>query len=155
MSFDHDWGINSAVRLSHGGTGEIILGDLVANPLDCSGDGVVDAADLACVSTIEDRDAVLAAIPTLAGDLDGNGDVAFQDFLVLSANFGQDLPSYTDGNIDLVGGVAFADFLVLSANFGKVPEAAGAAAAAVPEPSSAALLGFGGLLVGLVRRRRR
>ena len=65
--------------------------------------GIVDAADLACVSTIDERDNVLAAIPTLAGDLDGNGDVAFPDFLTLSANFGQDLPSYTDGNIDLEG----------------------------------------------------
>ena len=120
-------------------------------PGDCNGDGVVDASDLACVSTIEERDIVLASIPTLAGDLDGNGDVAFPDFLVLSANFGQDLPSYTDGNIDLVGGVAFPDFLVLSANFGQTA----AAAAAVPEPSGLLGLACGALLLCTRRRRRR
>ncbi len=115
-------------------------------------DGVVDAADLACVATIDERDIVLSTLNTLPGDLDGNGDVAFSDFLVLSANFGQDLPSYTDGNIDLEGGVAFSDFLTLSANFGQVP--AGGVAAAVPEPSSLALLSIGSLLFGLTRRRR-
>ena len=84
---------------------------------DCNGDGVVDAADLACVATIDERDTVLGLLNTLPGDLDGNGDVAFADFLVLSANFGQQ-GGYADGNIDLTGEIAFADFLVLSANFG-------------------------------------
>jgi len=127
------------------------LGGIVL-PGDCNGDGVVNAADLPCVSTIDERDIVLASIPTLAGDLDGNGDVAFPDFLVLSANFGQDLPSYTDGNIDLDGGVAFPDFLILSANFGQVP-AGGAAMAAVPEPASVVLLLIGSLWFVRCRRR--
>jgi len=118
---------------------------------DCNRDGVLDAADLACVGTIEERDAVLTALNTLAGDLDGNGDVAFPDFLTLSANFGQDLPSYTAGNIDLTGGVAFPDFLTLSANFGKTP---GGAAAAVPEPASGLLATSGMLLLLAIRKRR-
>ena len=128
---------------------------VLANPIDevigdCNGDGVVDAADLACVGTIEERDAVLGALNTLPGDLDGNGDVAFADFLVLSANFGADGLGYTGGNIDLAGAVAFDDFLVLSANFGQTA----AAAAAVPEPSSLSLLGFCCLLLGYFRNRR-
>ena len=120
-------------------------------PGDCNGDGVLDAADLACVGTIEERDAVLTALNTLPGDLDGNGDVAFPDFLTLSANFGQDVSSYTAGNIDLTGGVAFPDFLTLSANFGKTP---GGAAAAVPEPTSGLLATFGMLLLLAIRKRR-
>ena len=122
-------------------------GDL---PGDCNGDGAVNAADLACVGDIAERDIVLAAIPTLPGDLDGNGDVGFQDFLVLSANFGQDGLNYTQGNIDLVGTVAFPDFLVLSTNFNKTA----AGASPVPEPSSAGVIVLGTLFASLLRKRR-
>ena len=68
----------------------------------------------------------------------------------LSANFGQALPGYADGNVDLAGDIGFPDFLVLSANFGKTP----AGAASVPEPSSLGLLGFSVLFLGFLRRRR-
>lgn len=85
----------------------------------------------------------------IAGDLDGDGEVAFADFLTLSANFGQmDVP-YADGDIDCDGEVAFADFLTLSANFGQ----SAGGAAAVPEPSSAMLMLFG--LAAFFARRRR
>ncbi len=116
--------------------------------VDCNGDGVVDVADLGCVSTIEERDIVLGVLNALPGDLDGNGDVAFADFLVLSANFGQDLDAYTAGNIDLANGVGFPDFLVLSANFGQ------SRAAPVPEPSGLVLLLVGVSLIGAVRQPR-
>jgi len=60
----------------------------------------------------------------LLGDLDGDGTVAFEDFLTLSANFGTDISGvagnkYTLGDIDCSGDVAFDDFLILSANFGQ------------------------------------
>ncbi len=130
------------------------VGGVMPIPGDCNGDGNVDAADLACVATIGDRDIVLAALNTLPGDLDGNGEVAFPDFLVLSANFGDPTKtSYTEGDVDLTNGVAFPDFLVLSANFGQTP-AAGATAAAVPEPSSLLLVSLGALYL-LGRRRQR
>jgi hypothetical protein len=120
-------------------------------PNDCNGDGLVDTADLACSNAAGTTTELLAELGLLAGDLDGQDGVAFPDFLTLSANFGKPLGKYTEGDIDNSGDVAFADFLTLSANFGKT---AGATAAAIPEPSAIALLSFGGLLLGLVRRRR-
>ena len=50
-------------------------------PGDCNSDGVVDATDLACVSSIPERDIVLAELNTLPGDLDGNGGRRFRRFL--------------------------------------------------------------------------
>jgi hypothetical protein len=85
------------------------------------------------------------------GDLDGSGDVAFADFLILSSNFGSEVASHAEGDIDCSGDVAFDDFLVLSANFGQQ---VGAEASSVPEPSGMALLSIAGVLIGMLRRRR-
>ncbi len=85
--------------------------------------------------------------PALPGDIDGDGSVAFADFLILSAQFGTMVDAGTGGDIDGDGNVAFPDFLILSSNFGT-----SAAAASVPEPTSFALLGFG--LLGVLMRRR-
>ena len=89
--------------------------------------------------------------PNTMGDLDGSGDVAFADFLILSNNFGSEVSGHTEGDIDCSGDVAFADFLILSNNFGQ---AVGAQASSVPEPSSCVLLCLAGLFGGVLRRRR-
>lgn len=124
---------------------------IVAGPAgDCDESGALDVGDLSCVSTIADRDAVLGALNALPGDLDGDGNVAFPDFLVLSANFGNETGSYADGNVDLAGGIAFSDFLALSDNFGKTA----AAASSVPEPSGILLLTFAMASVFGLRKRR-
>ena len=87
-------------------------------------------------------------INSLAGDLNGDNSVAFDDFLVLSANFGQETESYSDGDIDCNGTVAFADFLALSANFGGTIETQ-----AVPEPTARTMV-LPLVLLACVRRRR-
>lgn len=55
----------------------------------------------------------------LPGDIDGNGEVAFADFLILSQNIGRIEPSHMPSDLDDDGEVGFSDFLVLSANFGR------------------------------------
>ena len=57
-----------------------------------------------------------AALP---GDADGNDIVNFQDFLILSANFGQTDAVFADGDFNNNGTVDFADFLILSSSFGE------------------------------------
>lgn len=84
----------------------------------------------------------------IAGDLDGDGTVAFADFLTLSSNFGGENLSYQEGDVDCDGEVAFADFLALSGNFGQ----SAGQAASVPEPTSVALLGWFVLLFAIRKR---
>ena len=119
---------------------------------DCNLDTVLNGDDLSCIGDIDARDAVLGALNTLPGDLNGNGDVAFADFLVLSGNFGKDLPAYTDGNIDLAGSIDFADFLALSGNFGK---SGAGALASVPEPGGGLIAAIGILLLSSRRKSRK
>gem|GEM_PF-1142518 len=73
------------------------------------------------------------------GDIDGDGQVAFSDFLVLSRNFGATDADLSMGDIDCDGQVAFSDFLVLSRNFGQstIAGEAGTAAAAAAAADAA------------------
>ena len=91
--------------------------------------------------------------PNTRGDLDRNGRVEFADFLAMSANFGTDVDSHTAGDVDCNGRVEFADFLVLSSNFGQAVSAQAGSAQAVPEPSTAGLLLFSILLMGMRKKR--
>jgi hypothetical protein len=86
-------------------------------PGDCNGDGVADAGDLDCACGAGELGDVLAATGLTAGDIDGNGEVALADFLVLSTNFNQAVSGYTAGDLDCNGNVNFSDFLTLSTNF--------------------------------------
>ena len=117
--------------------------------LDCNMDGFVNAEDLSCTCAggIDQRNTLLDELNLIAGDFDADGEVAFADFLVLSAAFGTDA-AYTSGDVDCNGTVEFADFLIFSSNFGKV---ASEAAHTVPEPQSATLF-IAGLLVLMLFR---
>ncbi len=127
-----------------------ILSFVLATGGDCNGDGVVNIHDANCTPDGQ-LDAFLAALdpPSLRGDADGDGEVQFSDFVILSENFG-DSGGYTRGDFDKDGEIQFSDFVILSENFGLT---GGAEAAAVPEPSAVALIGLGGVIVGLTRRR--
>ena len=55
----------------------------------------------------------------LGGDANSDGSVAFDDFLVLSVNFGRKDAVWADGDFNNDAEVNFADFLILAANFGQ------------------------------------
>jgi len=57
----------------------------------------------------------------LPGDATGDGEVSFNDFLVVSQNFGMTGgATWQDGDFDGDQNVAFSDFLIVSQNFGLV-----------------------------------
>ena len=97
----------------------------------------------------------------MPGDLDFDGQVTFDDFKILAANFGRIPASYVEGNIDLQGEVAFADFNTLAANFGQVASTSLTRAQgepsvqAIPEPNSLSLMTTVSLLAFVFRRRVR
>ena len=68
---------------------------------DCNFNDVIEISDLTCVADLEGRDAVLVALKTLPGDINGDGKIALDDFLVLQNNFGEDPAVYPQGDIDL------------------------------------------------------
>ena len=89
----------------------------------------------------------------LPGDADGNGTVAFADFLILSTNFGNP-GEWMQGDFDASRDVGFADFLLQSANFGKTASGADSLVASVPEPSFTWALAFVTVLWGRRIRKR-
>ena len=54
----------------------------------------------------------------VTADFDGNGSVDFDDFIILSRNFGKQASAREDGDTNSDGKVDFADFLYLSSQFG-------------------------------------
>ena len=83
-------------------------------------------------------------------DVDRVGGVAILDFLILVANFRQDLGQYSQGDINEDGTIDLGDFLILAKNFGEAAQAAAAL-----EPNSASLITIASIVVGLVTRRLR
>jgi len=55
----------------------------------------------------------------LQSDLDGDGEIGFGDFLLLSHNFRSEDAKQEDGDLTGDGVVSFEDFLILSAEYGK------------------------------------
>ena len=88
------------------------------------------------------------AATRLTGDANGDGSVAFLDFLALANNFGGP-GGYAEGDFDCSGDIGFLDFLALANNFG----ASASATATVPEPSSGLLIFLG--VLGMLKFRKR
>lgn len=116
---------------------------------DCDENGTVDIADLSCSEPNQLND-LFEYTQLIQGDGDGDGEVAFEDFLILSANYGSP-GTYSDGDFDLSGTVDFSDFLILSDNFGQGTSAV----APVPEPTGFGNLLMSWILLGVTRRKKR
>jgi hypothetical protein len=71
------------------------------------------------VVRVDKRDAAFVLEGRVLGDANGNGEVDFDDFLALSANFGKVDAALADGDFNTDRNVDFADFLLLAMNFGK------------------------------------
>lgn len=85
------------------------------------------------VLTNDDVVAWLNSADHYQGDVNFDGEVAFGDFLVLSAAYGATEPVWTSGDLNCDSEVEFADFLLLSANFGL--GSTESSTMAVPEPT--------------------
>lgn len=134
---------------------------------DVNRDGVVSIADVDAICgalstsdltydvdqdgtlSLSDVDAWLNVTGNVTGDTDLNGEVAFADFLHLSANFESESSFWSRGDFDCDGDVAFADFLLLSQNFGRTS----GKVANVPEPSDESMVFVLGLAALALRRR--
>ena len=60
-------------------------------------------------------------IGTIAGDLDGDGDVDFDDFIIFAGKYGRQFPfpPYPTADIDWDGDVDFDDFIILAGKYGQ------------------------------------
>ncbi len=84
--------------------------------------------------THSDFDQLLNEAGTLVGDANLDGQVGFEDFLVLARSYGEGDVGWARGDFDGDNDVTFGDFLLLSRNFGESFTPVEVSVAAVPEP---------------------
>ncbi|MEM6333772.1 MAG: hypothetical protein AAF823_10585 [Planctomycetota bacterium] len=114
--------------------------------------GTVDGVSAAAAVTYA-ADGVDLTI-ALAADADLSGSVDTSDLAILAANFGSTDRDWATADFNGDGVVDTSDLAVLAAGFGvSVGPGAAASAAAVPEPTTAAVALMAGV-AGLLRRRR-
>lgn len=113
---------------------------------DLNADGVISPDDVAFM---------LSEQGTIAGDLNLDRKIGFDDFLTLSGAFGQSGVGYGGGDVDCNGSVAFADFLTLSGQFGFDASTDGGEMAVVPEAAGYIPFAMAALALALRFRRKR
>ena len=150
-------------------TGIIKINSVRSSPIspgDVNNDGALDGTDLDLLSvriqvesqdpyfdvngdnlvTVADSHAWLGDFKnTSLGDANLDGEVAFDDFLILGENYGG-AGNFSSGDFDFDGFVSFVDFLILADNFDDSTPAE-----SVPEPSGMLSLA---LLLLVLRLRR-
>jgi|GEM_PF-7094993 len=72
-----------------------------------------------------DASVAIEGCTAASADIDGDGQVAFSDFLQLSKNFGQETSGPQQGDLNCSGAVDFADFLILAEGYGDSVEPTG------------------------------
>ena len=139
--------VTTGVLGDFNGNAELDAGDLDLLAVELQSDRDVSLFDvnLDVVVNFADREFWVGDLAnTFMGDTDLDQDVHFDDFLSLSAGFGEEA-AWAQGDFDGNGTVEFEDFLMLSGNFGKTFEGG---LTAVPEPCGIGLLAFS-LLLGM------
>ncbi len=117
-------------------------------------DGLPPAATLVCNSVVVSPDNYLylatkgglyrtTTAICVPGDANGDGKIAFTDYIVLEGHFGKTGAVYADGDFNGDGVVNFKDYIILEGNFGQ----------SAPEPVTLVVLGVGA--VAMVRRHGR
>gem|GEM_PF-6232011 len=92
-----------------------IQGDgLLTTTVDLNGDGELNRKEMRYF-----RENIFLSVE---GDLDGDGDSDFEDFLNFSANYGKRGAKYSEGDLDGDGETGFPDFLRFSESFGSSME---------------------------------
>ncbi len=151
-------GLSDAAALEFAPDGTFFVADKIqANIRRFSGDGsdmgifaiAIGGGVAMAIRTVPHCD-TLEDLELLAGDFDGDGEVAFDDFLVLSSNFGLSVEDYRQGDTNCDGMIDFDDFLSLSQNFGANPDSV----LAVPEPDSVFVTLLAFAIAGCVGRAR-
>lgn len=84
---------------------------------DFTGDGSVTLQDANAAPSASGLDGVLQCIDVSPADIDGNGTVAFADFLVLSTNYNRSDRTFTSGDTNGDGKVDLVDFVRHSSLF--------------------------------------
>lgn len=108
---------------------------------DVNRDGITDKEDHGLLIT--------DLFKIMPGDANLDGGVAFDDFLILSSNFGG-VGGWADGDFDASGDVAFGDFLLLSSNFNT-----DSVSLSIPEPGGSSLHIVGSLILIACRSRKK